>query len=94
MYKKAEILSFCDNALKDIKNFYKQDFINFRGVTSDTKELYSEITAEYVIKHINEFQNNIPVITREESYKTVSHKGEYNENSNRTEEITAIKMFN
>ncbi len=94
MYTKAEILSLCCEAAEDIKNFYKQDFINYRGVTSDTKELYSELTAEYVTENIDKFLNSIPIITREESYRTVTHEGHYNADSGRIEEITAVKMFN
>lgn len=94
MYTRLEILEKCSAALGDIKTFYKQDFINYSGTTGDTRELFSEIIAEFVIDHIDEFRKNIPVITRKETYKIKSHDGKFNENSNRVEEIIAIKMFN
>lgn len=93
-YTQNEIIEKCQAAINDIGSFYKQDFINYRGVTTDTKQLYTEVVAEFIIEHIDDFRNKIPQITRESSYKTKSHTGEYNPDSNRVEEIIAIKMFN
>lgn len=93
-YVRQEILKKCQEALTDIKTFYKADMINYRGKTSDTKEHYTEIIAEFICNNIELFRTTIPVTTRESSYKTASHTGVFSESSNRTEEITAMKMFN
>ncbi len=92
-YTKQQILDKCSEALKNINSFYAQDFVNYRGKTTDTGELFTEVIAEFVIAHISEFEG-IKQITRKKTYKTESHDGEYNENSKRIEEITAMKMFN
>ncbi|MBV1757625.1 MAG: hypothetical protein KMY55_07250 [Dethiosulfatibacter sp.] len=92
-YTREEIISKCNNALEDVSNFYKHKFINYRGRTKDTNEIYSEIVAEFVCDNILIFQS-IPSITREATYRVKSHDGVYSENSNRLEEITAMQMFN
>lgn len=93
-YTREKILSKCKERFSDIKTFYQADIINYRGKTSDTKEYYTEVIAEFVCNNIELFCNTIPNITRKSSYKTASHKGEYSPTSNRDEEIVAIKMFN
>lgn len=93
MYTRQQILDKCSEALKNINTFYTQEFVNYRGKTTDTDEPFTEIIAEFVIANINEFKG-IKQITRKETYKTKSHNGEYSATSNRTEEITAMKMFN
>lgn len=87
MYTRQQILDKCSEALKNINVFYTQEFINYRGKTTDTGELFTEVIAGFVIAHINEFKG-IKHITRKETYKTGSHDGEYSASSNRTEEIT------
>lgn len=92
-YKKDEIINKLEN-LKDISTLYKEDFINYRGDTTDTKEKYTEVIAEWLIKNFNLF-DNIKKITRQSSYKVDTHDGKHNnQNSNRLEEIMAIKIFN
>lgn len=81
-------------AANKIHLFYKQDFINYRGRCTDTDELYSEVIAQYICEHIDSFIDGIKAITRVASYKTESHIGEFNPDSRRVEEITAMKMFN
>lgn len=93
-YTQNEIIEKCRAAMTDIGSFYKQDFINYRGVTTDTKRLYTEVVSIFIIDHIDDFKNKIPQITRESSYKTATHKGEFDPDSNRAEEIIAIKIFN
>ena len=92
-YKKDEIINKLEN-LKDISTLYKEDFINYRGYTIDTKEKYTEVIAEWLIKNFNLF-DNIKKITRQSSYKVDTHDGKHNnQNSNRLEEIMAIEIFN
>lgn len=92
-YSRQEILEKCCEAIKDISNFYKREFINYLGRTADTNELYNEVVAEFVCSKLECFKS-IPRITREASYKVESHDGQYAEHSNRIEELTAMQMFN
>lgn len=92
-YTQNEIIERCRAAMFDTGSFYKQDFINYRGTATDTKQLYTEIIAEFIVEHIDDFKSKIPCITRRSSYKTVAHNGEFDSNSNRIEEIIAVKMF-
>ena len=92
-YIRDEIINKLEN-LKDISTLYKEDFINYRGDTIDTKEKYTEVIAEWLIKNFNLF-DNIKKITRLSSYKVDTHDGKHNnQNSNRLEEIMAIEIFN
>lgn len=92
-YIKDEIINKLEN-LKDISTLYKEDFINYRGDTADTKEKYTEVIAEWLIKNFNLF-DNIKKIIRQSSYKVDTHDGKHNnQNSNRLEEIMAIEIFN
>ena len=80
--------SFCD-----IENFYKQKFINYKGVTVDTKENYNEIVAGIVHDSWEEF-SRIRSITRRTSYWTESHN--YQSSgimTNRIEERIAVEIF-
>ncbi|MBQ9608892.1 MAG: hypothetical protein IJV15_05535 [Lachnospiraceae bacterium] len=91
-YTEREIIKMCDMAMDNIATFYQQDFINYRGKASDTDEYYTEIIAEYILQHIENFRTQIPVITRSSSYDQ-NHEGTYKEGTGRDEEVIAIKMF-
>ena len=92
-YTKKEIINKLEN-LKDISTLYKEDFINYRGNTTDTKEKYTEVIAEWLLNNFDLFYN-IQKITRQSSYKVENHDGKHNNpESNRKEEITAIEIFN
>ncbi len=93
-YTYQEIIEICNEAFSNINIFYKADVVNYRGMTSDTNQYYSEVVAKFILDNIGAFKAAIPVITRERSYKTTSHTGDLGKESNRTEEITAIKMYN
>lgn len=90
---RQDILDACADRMSDVKTFYQAPFINYKGKTSDTKEYFTEVVAEFVYNHINLFQKGILPITRKVSYKTESHIGNV-PTSNREEETIAIKMFN
>lgn len=92
-YTKDNILNKCQDALKNPSTFYQADVINYKGKTADGI-LYNEIVAEFVCDNFDKLTFGIDKVTREETYKTQSHDGEFNPNSKREEEITAIKMFN
>lgn len=92
-YTRAELLEKVESASHEMNLFYKQDFINYRGKTRDTGELYNEVVAEWCIENIERF-DLIPMITRESTYKIESHDGiPKNENSNREEELIAMEIF-
>lgn len=92
-YSKLEVLHMIEAAALDIKAFYKQGFINYRGVTADTKEPYTEVICNYLLDH-RELFDIIPVVTRESSYKQGHTGTTTRETSNRVEERMAMRMFN
>ncbi len=93
-YTYQKIIEKCQTAFEDIKTFYQADVVNYRGKTSDTNEYYSEVVAKFVLDNIKEFREGIQVIKRKNPYKSVERNGAFRKESNRVEEITAIKMFN
>lgn len=93
-YTKTEILEKCEKAFENVSTFYQADVINYRGVTSDTGELYNEIVAEFVLNNLDEFVSGIKQICRETSYKTESHTGDIIPDDRRMEEKIAVEMFN
>ena len=93
VYSKDEIIKMMEEAKSDMKNFYKKEFVNYSGETSDTKEYYTEIIAEWLLDNFYLF-DTIKMISRESSYKVDSHNGIIkDENSNREEEKIAMELF-
>ena len=93
VYSKDEIIKIMKEAKSDIKNFYKKEFVNYLGVTSDTKEYYTEIIAEWLLDNFYLF-DTIKMISRESSYKVKTHDGKIkDENSNHEEEKIAMELF-
>ena len=92
-YKRQEILEKCTEALSMDEPFYQNKMINYRGKTTDTDEYYTEIICEFICRHLNELTRRIHKITRRKSYRTETHTGEFSPNSNRKEEIIAMKLF-
>lgn len=92
-YTKENIIDKCEKAFKDIKTFYKQTFINYGGKTTDTNEYYTEVVAKFLCENLDDFIKCIPKITREISYKTPSHNGDFDINTPREEEKIAMEMF-
>ena len=93
-YSKDEIIKKLEVAKSEMWKFYSQDFVNYRGKTSDKeRDYYTEIIAEWLLDNIELF-NDIKMISRENSYKVDSHDGKIkNEKSEREEEIIAMKLF-
>lgn len=54
-YTKKEIIRMANDSLSDIENFYKQKFLNYKGVTVDTGEYYNEVVAGIVHDSWEEF---------------------------------------
>ncbi len=91
-YTRDELLIEIKRSTTDMQSFYKQRFINYRGVTTDTSELYTEIIAKFLCDNFDVFAT-IPTIQRQSSYKTASHDGKYSLTSNREEEKIAMDIF-
>ena len=92
-YTRNEIVSKCTAAFGKISTFYKQNFVNYKGLTSDTKELFTEVIAEFLCDNIDEFKNGIPTITRESSYRTPGHDGVIRNGASNREEDIAMQMY-
>ena len=95
VYTKKEILDKCKEAIKGPKSFYNKKFINYLGRTSDTKEYYTEIVADFLYKNENVYENGIKTVYRKRDYLTKSHTGKYKEKDNGklSEENLAKKLF-
>ena len=93
-YSKDEIIKKLEVAKSEMWKFYSQDFVNYRGKTSDKeRDYYTEIIAKWLLDNIELF-NDIKMISRENSYKVDSHDGKNKDNdSNREEEKIAMKLF-
>ncbi len=75
-YKKDEIINKLQDSSKDMSTFYTQTFINYTGKTTDTKEKYTEVIAEWLLNNID-LLYKIKKITRLSSYKVDSHDGRH-----------------
>lgn len=93
-YSKDEIIKKLEVAKSEMWKFYSQDFVNYRGKTSDKeRDYYTEIIAGWLLDNIELF-NDIKMITREKSYKVDTHDGIIkNKGSKREEEKIAMKLF-
>ena len=89
---KEEILLMCEKASEDMKSFYTQNFVNYRG-RSVEGYWYTEIIAEWLLQHMDKLYEIQPV-ERGKSYKTPDHDGNIKRETNRKEEITAKRLFN
>lgn len=66
-YSKDEIIKKLEVAKSEMWKFYSQDFVNYRGKTSDKeRDYYTEIIAEWLLDNIELF-NDIKMISRENS---------------------------
>lgn len=92
IYTRDEIIAKCEE-VEDIKFFYKNKIVNYRGPKSVKKEKYTEIVAEWIIYNIERFQQIIP-IHREASYHSKRRNGKSNSPDAHSEKQIAIKMFN
>lgn len=91
-YTRREILQWCNEASVNIDTFYRRPFVNYKGKTSDTDEIYTEVVAGWCLENIDKF-NAISMIRREASYN-MNHDGMNGaENSTRHEEHVAMELF-
>lgn len=90
--KKDTIKEFQEAMNNGIAAIYNADCITWRGKTTDSHELYSEIISKELIESkIIEKLSSIKAIERK-NYN-VNHTGKFN-NTNRQEEGFAIELFN
>ena len=93
-YSREELISRCETALNKVEEFYNQNFVNWTGTVKDCKDVfYTDVIAEFVLENIGTFFDKIKTNTRNSSYKCDNHNGAFNPDSNRIEEITAIRLF-
>lgn len=93
VYTREAFLEKIAQAAQDVSSFYQQNFVNYRGRTGDTSELYTEITAQWCIDHLPLF-DEITRITRKAPYRSEDRDGiPTNPNSNRTEELIAMALY-
>ena len=54
VYTKSEILGKVDKYLHQdkVNKFYSKGFVNYRGITSDTREKYTEVIAAHLLEHL------------------------------------------
>ena len=84
---------FDNDSVKWAKTLYKNNCVNWRGETTDTKRPYSEVIAEKLLESCYlAALKNIEVVKRSNSYAPDTHKCEINPNSNREEEKIAIRV--
>lgn len=93
VYTTKELLDKVIKASVQVSTFYKKDFLNYRGRTLDTGELYTEVISGWLLENLSILEE-IPVIRRERGYHTGTHHG-YTAASDsiREEERIAMAMF-
>ncbi|HZK56354.1 MAG TPA: hypothetical protein VFC84_19530 [Desulfosporosinus sp.] len=97
-YLKQEIIDKIKASIKEnqgIQKIYQERFVNYRGKTTDTKEYYTEVVAEELLRNnILGSMGSINEIVRKSGYKVDSHDGvSHTVGSNRKEEIFCKDIF-
>ena len=93
-YTRAEYFTKLKIALKNFgaSGLYSINEVNYVGVTKDTKEFYTEVFAEWLLKNPGLLEG-IEEHCRELKYRIPGHEQREIPNSNRQEEIIAIKLY-
>lgn len=94
VYTKAELLAKVDKWLtpEKVSALYAQDFVNYTGITADTKEQYTEVIAERLLDNLDALKN-IERITRKSSYNSGHEWKPINPDLPRSEEQIARSMM-
>ncbi len=92
-YTKQQTIDNLYSQMTPIENLYKSKCINWVGETSDTKEFYSEVISNELLRNLKEF-DKIGKISRTKSYCLGNHhKIEFDcSDSNRNEENFAKRI--
>ena len=93
-YSRKDYLKKLKDALKKYgaSGLYSINEVNYVGITKDTKELYTEVFAEWLLENPGLLEG-IEEHRRERKYRISSHEQRAIPNSNRQEEIIAIKLY-
>lgn len=93
-YSRKDYLNKLKDALekKGASGLYSIDEVNYVGVTKDTKEFYTEVFAEWLLENPGLLEG-IEEHRRELDYRIPGHEQREIPNSNRQEEIIAIKLY-
>lgn len=87
--KTVEVL---EHELKNAKNLYNSKCINWKGKTLDSKEYYTEVISRELLKAKNlVLLEKIDQINRI-NYNVDTHDGQHNGDTNRAEEIFAMRL--
>jgi len=93
-YTKDETIIELQKELSTIANLYNAACVKWTEKTKDSKEYYSEIIANELLRNLKEF-DKIATVTRSSSYCRENHaKIEIDLSSNRNEEIFAKRIAN
>ena len=91
-YTREQIVLRLDEISSNMSLFYNNGCINYQGKTSDTKEYYTEVIAEWLLEHLD-LLDRIKTITRGSSYYVQGHDGiPEHPDSNREEELIAMAI--
>ncbi|MPM15955.1 hypothetical protein SDC9_62329 [bioreactor metagenome] len=90
-YTKDELISELYK-VENFQFFYKNRVIDFRGPRSGSEEKYTEIIAEWVIKHAGRFQTIVPIQCKN-SYYSLGHDKIAETHNGTTEKHLAQKMY-
>lgn len=94
-YTRIAVEDLCKEWLKNktVCGFYDSNYKNWSGTIKQSEEYSSDVVAEFVLNHIDDFRN-IRRMERAGSYN-VGHNGVLErEDSNRKEERVAVELFN
>lgn len=93
-YNKQCVINKVKGSINNIQEIYREALINYRGKTSDTKEYYTEVIAEELLKNdISGKMCKIKEIVRGSGYKVANHDGVSLTISNRKEEIYCKELY-
>jgi len=94
IYTESGTIDHLNTALKNVKELYKAACIERKGKTTDTKEYFTEVIAEELLKRLPLFEEDSELTRTKNSYCTKSHCNIKIDvcNSNRNEEIFAKRI--
>jgi len=92
-YLKEETIKALECALENVNTLYKSGCINWRSITSDSKEYCTEVISRELLKEENfVLLEKIDQIKRINYNVDATHNGQHKGDTNRTEEIFAIQL--
>ena len=90
-YKQSTVEKHVINRTKQL---YQKGCVNYSGLTIDTKEIYTEVISKLILSDIGILTKDIYPVTRERSYKVMSHKCHpYDPDTECKEEVFARSLY-